>query len=95
MILEISALVVSVISAVLAIISIIQAIVLRRQTKKETTDGLSFITNLVANSAADPEIVRRLLEDYGRIGEWRTKVSRRPDGKYGLDYTITVGIGKL
>jgi len=92
---EVCALTVSIVSAVIAMISIIQAIVLRRRTKKETTEDLNFITNLVANSAADPDTVRRLLEDYNKVGEWRAKVSRRPDGKYGLDFAITVGGGNV
>ena len=95
MILEVSALIVSIVSAVIAIAAIVQAIILRQWTKNETEGQLNFITHLVVNSAADPDAVRRMLEDYGRAGEWRAKVSKRPDGKYGLDFTISVGGGDV
>lgn len=91
MTLEVCALIVSIVSAGIAIAAIVQAIVLRRRTKSETEGQLTFLTHLVVNSAADPGTVRKMLEDYGRVGEWRAKVSKRPDGKYGLDFTIAVG----
>lgn len=91
MTLEVSALIVSIAAAGIAIASFVQAIVLRRRTKRETKEQLDFITNLVVNSAADPDTVRRMLEDYNKAGEWRARVSRRPDGKYGLDSKIVVG----
>jgi hypothetical protein len=95
MILEVLALIVSIGAAGIAIASIVQAIVLRKRTKKEseewqklakkeTEEHLSFLTHLVVNSAADPDTVRRMLEDYGRVGEWQVKVSKRPNGKYSL-----------
>ena len=90
MTLEVSALVVSIVSAGLAIGSIVQAIRLRQRTKKETEEQLSFITHLVVNSAAYPDTVRRMLKDYAKAGEWRAKVSRRPDGTYGLDSVIVM-----
>jgi len=95
MTLEVSALIVSIVSAGIAITAIVQAIVLRRRTKSETEEQLNLITHLVVNSAADPDTVRRMLEDYDRVGEWRAKVSKRPDGKYGLDFTIPVGGGDV
>jgi hypothetical protein len=91
MTLEVSALIVSIVAAGIAIASFVQAIVLRRRTKRETEEQLSFITHLVINSAADPDTVRRMLEDYNKVGEWRAKVSRRSDGKYGLDFKVQVG----
>lgn len=90
MTLEISALVVSIVSAGIAIGSIVQAIRLRQRAKKEAEEQLSFITHLVVNSAVDPDAVRRMLQDYSKAGEWRAKVSRRPDGTYGLDYVIVM-----
>jgi len=95
MTLEVCALIVSIVSAVIAITAIVQAIILRGRTKSETEGQLDFITHLVVNSAADPDTVRRMLEDYGRAGEWRAKVSKRPDGKYGLDFSIRVGGGEI
>lgn len=100
------ALTVSIVSAVIAITSIIQAMVLRKVTEKEnkqaseslthqSEEALSFLTHLVVNSAPDPDTVRRMLEDYSKVGEWRAKVSRRPDGKYGLDFAIQVGGGDV
>lgn len=97
------ALTVSIVSAVIAITSIIQAMVLRKRTEKENKqaldslthqneEALSFHTHLIVNSAADPETVRRMLEDYNKVGEWRAKVSRRPNGKYGLDFSIKAGV---
>ena len=79
---------ISIVSACLAIASLVQAIVLRRRTKRESEEQLSFITHLVANSAADPDTVRRMLKDYEKAGEWRAKVFRNPDGTYGLQYII-------
>lgn len=95
MTLEVCALIVSIVSAVLAIIAIVQAIVLRRRTKNETEEQLDFITHLVVNSAADPDTVRRMLEDYGKAGEWRAKVCKRPEGNYSLDFSIKVGGGEI
>jgi hypothetical protein len=91
MTLEVSALIVSIVAAGIAVASFVQAIVLRRRTKRETKEQLDFIINLVVNSAADPGTVRRMLEDYNKVGEWRAKVSRRPDGNYGLDFNMSVG----
>ena len=93
--LEAWALIVSIVSGIIAVTAIIQSIVLRRWTTSETSGQLNFIIQLVVNSAADPDAVRRMLEDYGRAGEWRAKVSKRPDGKYGLDFTISVGGGDV
>jgi hypothetical protein len=88
--LEVSALVVSIVSAGIAIGSIVQAIRLRQRTKKEAEEQLSFITHLVANSAADPDAVRKMLKDYEKAGEWRAKVFRKPDGSYALQYIIVM-----
>jgi hypothetical protein len=87
MALEVSALIFSIVAAGIAIASFIQAIVLRRQTKNETEEQMSFITHLVVNSAPDPATVRRMLEDYNKVGRWRVQVSKNPDGKYHLDFT--------
>jgi len=95
MALEYTALIVSIISAFIAIASFIQAIILRQRTKRETDESLDFLVHLVVNSSADPDTVRRMLEDYRRAGTWRAKVSRRPDGKYGLDFAIIVGGGEV
>lgn len=86
--LEVGSLIVSIFASAIAIGSIIQAIVLRQRTKKETEESLSFLTHLIVNSAVDPDTIRRMVEDYSRVGEWRAKVSRRPDGKYGLDFDL-------
>jgi len=91
MTLEVSALIVSIVAAIIAIVSFAHAIVLRRWTKRESKEQLDFIMNLVVNSAADPDTVRRMLEDYNKVGEWRGSVSRRPDGKYGIDFKISIG----
>jgi len=91
MTLEVLALIVSIVATGIAIAAIVQAIVLRRWAKSETEEQLNLITHLVVNSAADPDTVRRMLEDYGRVGEWRAKVSKRPDGKYGLDFAMSFG----
>ncbi len=90
MTLEVSALIFSIVAAGIAIASFVHAIVLRRRTKSETEEQLNFITHLVVNSAADPDTVRRMLEDYyNNEREWRAKVSKRPDGKYGIAFTIS------
>lgn len=91
MTLEVSALIISIVAAGFAIASFVQAILIRRWTRRETKEQLDFITNLVVNSAADPGTVERMLEDYNRVGEWRAKVSRRPDGNYGLDFKLSLG----
>lgn len=85
MTLEQCALVVSIVGAVLAILAIIQAVVLRQRTRKETNQSLSFLTNLIINSAADPDVIRKVVEDYNKNKEWRTKVRRMSDGKYILE----------
>ena len=89
--LEVWALTVSILAAGIAITSFFHAIVIRQRTKRETQEQLDFIMNLVVNSAADPDTVRRMLKDYNDAGEWRATVSRRPDGKYGLDFKVSVG----
>jgi hypothetical protein len=66
--LQVSAVVVSIVSAGIVIGSIVQAIRLRQQTKKEAEEQLSFITHLVVNSAADPDAVRKMLMDYEKAG---------------------------
>jgi hypothetical protein len=88
MALEISALIFSIVAAIIAVASFLHAIVLRQRTKIENEAQLSFITHLVVNSAPDPDTVRRMLEDYNKVGEWRAKVSKRPNGKYSIDFTI-------
>ena len=50
---------------------------------------MDFLTHLIVNSASDPEIVTRLLDDYNKSGEWRTNVFLGKDGKYHLNTTIT------
>lgn len=95
MTLEYAALIVSIIAAFIAIASFTQAIILRRSTKRETDQWLDFLVHLIVNSSADPDTVRRMLEDYRRAETWRAKVSRRPDGKYGLDFEIKVGGGDV
>lgn len=60
---------------------------IHKWTQTRTTEILEFIVNLVPNSAVDPGSVRRLLDDYDRTGEWRGKVSRKPDGTYRIDWT--------
>ncbi len=95
MTLEVWALIVSIVAASIAVAAIVQAIVLRRRTKSETERQLNFIMHLVVNSAADPDTVRRMLEDYNKAGEWRAKVVRRPDGNYSLDFKMTVGGGSV
>ncbi len=92
MALEISALIFSIMAAIIAIASFLHAIVLRQRTKIENEAQLSFIMHLVVNSAPDPDTVRRMLEDYNKVGEWRAKVSKRPNGKYGLDFTISSSV---
>jgi hypothetical protein len=87
MALEISALIFSIMAAIIAIASFLHAIVLRQRTKIENEAQLSFITHLVVNSAPDPATVRRMLEDYNRVGRWRAKVSKSPNGKYSIDFT--------
>lgn len=71
-------------SMVLAIGAIIQAVLLRHWTKNETKRDLSFLTQLIINSASDPETVRKVVEDYNKNKQWRTEVHRRSDGKYIL-----------
>ncbi len=83
--------VISIVFGCVGIASFIHAIVLRRRTKTETEEQLSFITHLVVNSAPDPGAVQRMVDDYNKAGEWRATVSRRPDGKYSLDFKISVG----
>jgi len=89
--LELWALIISIISGCIAIASFIQAMLVRQWTRQETQEQMSFLTHLIVNSASDPDTVRRMLEDYSRVGIWRAKVSRRPDGKYGLDFAIQIG----
>lgn len=84
---------ISIVSAIMAIASIVQAWHMRKQTKKETDEALSFLTHLVINSAVDPDTLRRMLEDYKKVGEWRVKVFRRPDGKYSLDFDMNAQDG--
>ena len=91
MTLEVPALIVSIVAAGIAIASFVHAIILRERTKRETKEQLDFIVNLVVNSAADPDTVRRMLKDYNDSGEWRAQVSSRPNGKYGLDFKVSVG----
>lgn len=90
MTLAVPALVVSIVSVCISIASIVYVTILHRRTERKTEEQLSFITHLVANSAADPDTVRRMLQDYAKAGEWRAKVSRRPDGTYGLEYVVVM-----
>lgn len=104
MALEVGALIVSIVAAMIAVVSFFHAIVLRQRTKRESEaqlregkEQLSFITNLVVNSAADPGIVRRMLKYYDKEEKWPVQVSKRPDGKLSLDFTesvsVSIGVG--
>lgn len=52
------------------------AVLVNRWTKRRTDEMIEFAVNLIVNSAGDPDTVRRLLDDYGKTGEWRGKVTR-------------------
>lgn len=72
--LEVSALIVSIIAAIIAIISFIHAIVLRQRTKKESEEQFSFMANLVMYSVNNPEVVQKKLQDYRKSGTWGSKL---------------------
>jgi hypothetical protein len=64
---------------------------------KSTRDNLEFLVNLVINAAADPRTLRRLIDDYAKVKEWRGGVFWGEDCKYHIAYemprreTITIG----
>jgi hypothetical protein len=86
--LEVWSLIVSITASIIAIVAIIQAMVLRHISQKETEESLSVLTHIIVNSAGDPDTVRKMLEDYNKSGKWRAKVCRRSDGRYVLEVSF-------
>ncbi len=88
------------VALVVSIVAVIMMIVLYRRTTKLINSGndiLWYLTNLVPNTAPDPETVRRLIDDYQKNGEWRGRIFRHDD-KYSIAFdmslTETIKIGE-
>lgn len=85
---QISALVVAILSFTMMVYLYLRTKDLQKSMAKHTRDTLEFMVNLVINAAADPKTLRRLIEDYAKVGEWRGGVSRGKDGNYHLSYKM-------
>lgn len=77
---------------IVGIVAVIMTIVLYRRTSKLVNSGndiLWYLTNLVPNTAPDPDTVRRLIDDYQKSGEWRGRVFRYDD-KYSIAFDMSL-----
>ena len=77
---------------IVGIVAVIMTIVLYRRTSKLVNSGndiLWYLTNLVPNTAPDPDTVRRLIDDYQKSGEWRGRVFRHDD-KYSIAFDMSL-----
>jgi len=86
---QISALVVAILSLGMMIWLHWRTSGLQKSMAKRTRDTLEFIANLVINAAADPQTLRRLVDDYGKNKDWRGGLSRGEDFKYHISYEIS------
>ena len=82
--LEVCSLIVSASAALIAIAALVQTVTWRQQTKKETEKLLHFMTHLKPDSAAEPDTVRRIPEDFRKIGDHRDNAVTGSDAQYRL-----------
>ena len=96
---QISALVVAILSLGLMIWLHWRTSGLQKSMAKRTRDTLEFMVNLVINAAAEPQTLRRLIDDYAKNKEWRGGVSRGEDFKYYISFEMpdreTLKIGDI
>ena len=99
MVVEISALVIAILSLLMMIWLHVRTNGLQKFMAKRTRDTLEFIVNLIINAAADPKTLRRLIDDYAENGEWCGGVSRGGDGTYHISFELpsrnTIRVGDI